>query len=83
MKIVGIICEYNPLHNGHASQIRRIRDLYGEECAIVCLMSGNFVQRGHPAVYHKMVRAQAAVWKFWAVSVTSCASAPNPAMPTA
>ena len=61
MKIVGIICEYNPLHNGHARQIRYIRDLYGEECAIVCLMSGNFVQRGQPALYHKMVRAEAAL----------------------
>lgn len=61
MKIVGIICEYNPLHNGHARQIRFIRDLYGEDCAIVCLMSGNFVQRGKPAVFHKMVRAEAAL----------------------
>ena len=61
MKIVGIICEYNPLHNGHARQIRLIRDLYGEDCAIVCLMSGNFVQRGQPALFHKMVRTDAAL----------------------
>ena len=61
MKIVDIICEYNPLHNGHARQIRFIRNLYGENCAIVCLMSGNFVQRGQPALYHKMVRAEAAL----------------------
>ncbi len=61
MKIVGIICEYNPLHNGHARQIRQIRNLYGEDCAIVCLMSGNFVQRGQPALYHKMVRTEAAL----------------------
>lgn len=61
MKIVGIICEYNPLHNGHARQIRFIRDLYGEDCAIVCLMSGNFVQRGQPAMFHKMIRAEAAL----------------------
>lgn len=61
MKIVGIICEYNPFHNGHARQIRFIRDRYGDDCAVVCLMSGHFVQRGHPAVYHKMLRAQAAL----------------------
>lgn len=61
MKIVGIICEYNPLHTGHARQIRAIRSLYGENCAIVCLMSGNFVQRGQPAIFHKMVRAEAAL----------------------
>ena len=62
MKIVGIICEYNPLHNGHARQIRFIRELYGEDCAIVCLMSGNFVQRGQPAMFHKMIRAEAALF---------------------
>ena len=61
MKIVGIICEYNPLHNGHERQIRFIRDLFGENCAIVCLMSGNFVQRGQPAIFHKMIRAEAAL----------------------
>ena len=61
MKIVGIICEYNPLHNGHAAQLRQIRALRGGDCAVVCLMSGNFVQRGHPAVFHKMIRAEAAL----------------------
>ena len=61
MKIVGIICEYNPLHNGHARQIRFVRQTYGEDCAIACLMSGNFVQRGQPAIFDKMVRAQAAL----------------------
>ncbi len=61
MKIVGIICEYNPFHNGHAKQLSAIRRLCGEDCAIVCLMSGNFVQRGHPAVIDKSIRAQAAI----------------------
>lgn len=61
MNIVGIICEYNPLHNGHAYQLRFLRERYGADCAIVCLMSGNFVQRGQPAVFHKMVRAKAAL----------------------
>ncbi len=61
MKIVGILCEYNPFHLGHARQIRLIREKNGENCAVVCLMSGNFVQRGHPAVFDKMTRARAAL----------------------
>ena len=61
MKTVGIICEYNPLHLGHQKQIDLIRRLYGEETAIVCLMSGNFVQRGFPAMIDKSTRAEAAV----------------------
>ena len=61
MKTVGIICEYNPFHNGHKKQIDIIRAKLGPDCAIVCLMSGNFVQRGYPAIFHKSLRAQAAV----------------------
>ena len=61
MEIVGIICEYNPLHLGHAGQIRRIRQALGGDTAVVCLMSGSFVQRGAPAVYPKSVRAAAAL----------------------
>ena len=58
MKIYGIICEYNPLHLGHHKQMKLIKDQDG---AIVCLMSGNFVQRGQPAIIDKMARAKAAV----------------------
>ena len=61
MKTVGIICEYNPLHRGHAKQIRRIRAEFGPDTAIVCAMSGNFVQRGHPAIVDKSIRAKAAI----------------------
>ena len=58
MQVAGIICEYNPLHLGHSKQMHILRELgYG----IVCLMSGNFVQRGHPAIFDKMRRAEAAV----------------------
>ena len=60
MEIVGIICEYNPLHLGHAKQIRRIKEDFGD-CAVVCLMSGNFVQRGMPAIFDKTYRAKAAI----------------------
>lgn len=61
MRTVGIICEYNPFHNGHRRQIQLIREKYGENTTVVCLMSGNFVQRGAPAIVDKSVRARAAV----------------------
>lgn len=61
MRVCGVICEYNPLHRGHEKQLRQIRARLGEDAAVVCLMSGNFVQRGEPAVFDKRVRAQAAV----------------------
>ena len=61
MKIVGILCEYNPLHLGHAKQMAMIRAASGEDTAIVCLMSGNFVQRGHPAIFDKELRVSAAL----------------------
>ena len=61
MKTVGIICEYNPLHLGHAKQFQMIRDRLAEDTVIVCLMSGNFVQRGAPAIIDKTLRAKAAV----------------------
>ena len=60
MKIIGIICEYNPLHLGHKKQLDRIRE-ENPGCGIVCLMSGNFVQRGQPAIVDKSLRAQAAI----------------------
>ena len=58
---VGIICEYNPLHLGHKKQIDRIREVFGPETTVVCAMSGNFVQRGFPAIIQKSIRAKAAV----------------------
>lgn len=61
MKTVGIICEYNPFHNGHLRQIQLIRQHFGQDCAIVCLMSGNFVQRGAPAIFDKSLRASSAI----------------------
>ena len=51
MNICAIITEYNPFHAGHAHQITAIRRrLPG--CAVVSLMSGNYVQRGEPAIWH-------------------------------
>ena len=60
MKTVGIICEYNPFHRGHLEQIEWIRAQFPDH-AIVCMMSGSFVQRGEGAVFNKWVRAEAAI----------------------
>lgn len=49
MKSLAIISEYNPCHKGHAYQIEKARELSGSDI-IIALMSGNFVQRGIPAV---------------------------------
>ena len=61
MRTVGIICEYNPLHLGHKKQMDLLRSRFGSDCAIVCLMSGNYVQRGAPAIVDKSLRAKAAL----------------------
>lgn len=61
MLVTGVICEYNPFHKGHGKQLAIIRQRIGAENAVVCLMSGNFVQRGHPAIIDKSPRARAAV----------------------
>lgn len=60
MNIIGIVCEYNPFHNGHAYQINRSREMLGEDAAVVCVMSGDYVQRGEPAFFSKFARAEAA-----------------------
>ena len=52
MKVVGIIAEYNPFHNGHAYQIRKAKELSSADLCIVA-MSGSYVQRGVPAVTDK------------------------------
>ena len=59
MKISGIICEYNPLHNGHLYHLEQVRQSGAE--GIVAVMSGNFVQRGDAAVLDKFTRAKLAI----------------------
>ncbi len=61
MKTVAIVCEYNPLHLGHIRQFAAIHRAYGEDTRILCLMSGNYVQRGEPAIFDAGTRAAAAV----------------------
>ena len=57
MKTAGIVAEYNPFHTGHAYQIARTRGLLGADCAVVAVMSGNWVQRGACAAADKWTRA--------------------------
>lgn len=59
MQFCGIICEFNPFHNGHKYLIEQAKKLTNSN--IVCLMSGNFVQRGEPAFLEKYLRAKTAV----------------------
>lgn len=60
MKIIGIVSEYNPFHNGHAYQVQKsVQDLGAD--GVIAIMSGNFVQRGFPAIHDKWLRAEMAV----------------------
>ncbi len=61
MKTAAIICEYNPFHNGHLLQIKKTRELLGDDTVIIALMSGSTVQRGSLAIYGKYKRAEAAI----------------------
>jgi Predicted nucleotidyltransferase len=60
IKIAAIIAEYNPLHNGHLYQIKKTKEM--TDCdALICIMSGNFVQRGEPALIDKWSRTEMAL----------------------
>ena len=61
MNAAGIIVEYNPLHMGHVHLLRQTRRILGEDTAILCCMSGDFVQRGDFAILRRQARAKAAV----------------------
>ena len=60
MKIVGLITEYNPYHNGHLYHIQKTKEITGAD-AVVVVMSGNYVQRGAPAIMPKHLRAEVAL----------------------
>lgn len=60
MKTCGIVAEYNPFHNGHIHQIQETKKQKDID-VFIAVMSGNFVQRGEPALLHKRRRAQIAV----------------------
>lgn len=60
MKVVGLIAEYNPFHNGHLHHITKAKELTGADYAVV-IMSGDYVQRGVPAIMPKRLRAEMAL----------------------
>ena len=59
MKVAGIIAEFNPFHNGHALLVKKARE--AGYTHVIAVMSGNFVQRGEPAIFHHSVRTKAAL----------------------
>ncbi len=59
MKVAFIACEYNPFHNGHLYHINKTKESGAD--AVVCIMSGNFVQRGEIAITEKHIRAKTAL----------------------
>ncbi|NCB62228.1 MAG: nucleotidyltransferase [Clostridia bacterium] len=61
MRIAGIVAEYNPFHSGHQYHIAATRERLGGDCGVVCVMSGNWVQRGECAITDKWTRAGAAL----------------------
>ncbi len=60
MKIVGIVCEYNPFNNGHKYQIDKIREKYNDSI-IIGIMSSSFTQRGHLSIVNKWNKAASAI----------------------
>ncbi|GHV36617.1 UPF0348 protein [Clostridia bacterium] len=58
--MIGIICEYNPFHAGHAYHLRESRRISSDR-GVICAMSGSVTQRGEPAILDKWTRAEAAV----------------------
>lgn len=60
MKYCAVVCEYNPFHNGHLYQIERIKSVTNCD-GIICVMSGDFVQRAEPALLNKYARAKCAL----------------------
>ena len=59
-KVLGIVCEYNPFHNGHLYHLEQAKKITGSNYS-VAIMSGNFTQRGSTAIIDKWSRAEAAL----------------------
>ncbi len=60
MKVLGVITEYNPFHNGHLHHLVESKKITGADYT-VCVMSGNFIQRGEPALLNKWARTEMAI----------------------
>ena len=59
-KVLGIIAEYNPFHNGHLYHIKKSIEETGADF-VICVMSGNFVQRGNTSIIDKWTKAKMAL----------------------
>lgn len=59
-RVIGIVAEFNPFHEGHAYLLREARQRFGADFVVIA-MSGDFVQRGEPAVFSKYDRTRAAL----------------------
>jgi predicted nucleotidyltransferase len=60
MKATGVVVEYNPFHNGHLYHLQEAKKVSGSDC-VIAVMSGNFLQRGEPAIMAKWARAKLAL----------------------
>ncbi len=61
MSVIGVVAEYNPFHLGHEHHLTETVRQLGDDYPVVCVMSGDFIQRGQAAVYSKFARAEAAI----------------------
>ncbi len=59
--VIGLVCEFNPFHNGHKYLVDKIYEKFGSDSVIIAVMSGNFTQRAEPAILDKYKRAEIAV----------------------
>ena len=60
MRVLGLIVEYNPFHNGHLYHLEQAKSLCNADY-VLCVMSGNYIQRGEPAIVNKWARAKMAL----------------------
>ena len=60
MNVIGIVCEYNPFHNGHLYQINEIKKKYKDSILIAC-MSSSFTQRGSTSILNKWDKTKVAL----------------------
>ncbi len=60
MKSVGIICEYNPFHNGHLYHLNKVKELYPDHI-IILILSGSFLQRGESSILNKWTKTKIAL----------------------
>ena len=60
MKVLGVVAEYNPFHNGHSYHLEKSRELANAD-AVVCAVTGNFVQRGNTSLVDKWTKTEMAL----------------------